>query len=406
MRPPARLQAIADLLTNVLESTHPADKMMQSWGRQNRYAGSKDRRDISNRLFFILRHYGHLTARLGTDDPLLVAMLATHIAEEMPLAAVLALADGSAHAPQPLVAADEKTLTHGATHPPENKAGMLSVPEWLLGDIEASLADDTDGVLAAMCERAPLDVRVNFLKTTRDDALRNLKDEGFEARAHPHVDTALRFDGAPRLIESDAFKQGLIEVQDAGAQSVAAMCAAQPFDTVMDYCSGAGGKALALAAQMENKGRVLTYDAIDGRMKAQASRAKRAGVNIIEPLDAAQLPTFHAACDVVVADVPCSGSGRWRRAPETKWRLTAARLAELHEVQAGILQQAAQLVKPKGRLAYMTCSLLASENSTQIARFLSDNPAFQLAQNGQAQLHPLNADTDGFYCAIMVCEGA
>ena len=413
MRPAARLQAIADLLAQVLADSQPADRIMQGWGRQNRYAGSKDRRDISDRLFAILRHYGNLTARLGTDNPLLVAMLATHLLQGEPLEEVLALADGSQYAPSPLSDADAKSLAYASQTPPKDKAAQLSVPDWLLADIEAQLQSETDAVLQAMVQRAPLDVRVNALKATPQEAMDVLTADGLQARPHAVIDGALRFEGTPRLSETKAFKKGLIEVQDSGAQAVAAMCAAKPFETVMDFCAGGGGKALALAAQMQNKGRLLVHDAIETRMKGMADRARRAGIDIIETAVSENLHGFEAQCDLVVADVPCSGAGRWRRAPETKWRLTRDELDALCALQSDILRQAATLVKPGGRLAYMTCSLLASENSQQVARFIEENQSFKLmqsasclGQSGQAQLHPVNADTDGLYCAVFEKSGA
>ena len=413
MRPAARLQAIADLLADVLADTQAADRMVQSWGRQNRYAGSKDRRNISDRLFAILRHYGNLTARLGTDNPLMVAMLATHVLEGETLEDVLALADGSQYAPPPLSDADAKSLAHAAQAQPKDKAAQLAAPDWLLADVEAQIGGETDAVLPAMTQRAPLDVRVNALKATPQEAMEALGEDGLQARRHTHIDGALRFEGTPRLSETKAYKKGLIEVQDGGAQAVSQMCAAQPFETVMDFCAGSGGKALALAAAMQNKGRLLVHDAIAPRMNGLGERARRAGVDIIEPITSPDVHAFEGQCDLVVADVPCSGSGRWRRAPETKWRLTRDELDALVALQGDILRQAAALVKPGGRLAYMTCSILASENNRQVARFIEENQSFKLmqsasclGQNGQAQLHPANADTDGLYCAVLEKDGA
>jgi 16S rRNA (cytosine967-C5)-methyltransferase len=409
VRPAARLQALTDLLNTVLADATPADRIMQNWGRQNRYAGSKDRRDISNRLFAILRHYGALTARLQDDDALLVCLLATIMLEGETLEDALRLADGSAHSPEPLEATSVEKLTQAlARDVSQDKAGSWSVPEWLLGDMEAHLGEDTQGVLLAMLERAPVDVRVNTLKTDRASAMADLQEEGFAPTPHAHVETALRFEGAPRLVDSEAFQQGLIEVQDAGAQLVAQVCEAQPGQTVMDFCAGAGGKALALAAQMENQGLLLVHDAIAGRMNGQRPRAKRAGVDILQIVKPAQSLEFTESCDLVVADVPCSGTGRWRRSPETKWRMTPEDLADLHQVQADILTEAALLVQPGGRLVYITCSILASENRQQIDNFLQETPGFELSETvlpfgdkGQMQVHPMNSDTDGLYCAVL-----
>ena len=412
MRPAARLQAIADLLQAAAHSAQPLDRLVQSWGRRNRYAGSKDRRHISDRLFAIYRHYGALTARLGSDTPLLVAMLAAHILHDEPLEAVLDMADGSRHAPPPLSKADEASLHHAATHPPQARADRLNVPHWLLPHIEAQLGDETDAALSAMGARAPVDVRVNGLKGDREAARAALAADDIEAAPLPHVDTALRLVGTPRLPGTAAFESGLVEVQDAGAQAISAMCAAQPFDTVMDFCAGAGGKALALADAMQNKGRVLVHDVNEERMGDLPARAARAGVQIIEPVSSADLADFDAGCDIVVADVPCSGAGRWRRAPETKWRLTAEQLDGLVALQADILSQAARLVRPGGRLVYMTCSLLACENKDQIEKFIADNQLFSLlttelplGQAGVTQWHPERGDSDGFFCAVLQRSG-
>ena len=413
MRPAARLQAIADLLARMLADSQAADKIMQGWGRQNRYAGSKDRRNISDRLFAILRHYPNLTGRLGTDNPLLVAMLATHCLEGETLESVLALADGSQYAPAPLSPANAKTLTHAAQAQLQDKAAQLAVPAWLLSDIEAQLGDATAPVLQAMTQRAPLDVRVNSLKATQEEALAALAEDGFAAAPHGRIDGALRLQGSPRLAETTAFQNGLFEVQDGGAQAVAAMCAAQPFETVMDFCAGAGGKALAMAAAMNNRGRLLVHDAIAPRLKGLDARAKRAGVTIVETVAPQDLHGLEGQCDLVMADVPCSGAGRWRRAPETKTRLTQDELDALRALQADILRQAAILVKPGGRLAYMTCSLLASENRDQVQQFIEENQLFSISEtalclgrHGMAQLHPVNADTDGLFCAVLEKDGA
>jgi len=408
VRPAARLRTIAELLPQAVAARAPADRIMQQWGRQNRYAGSKDRRDISDRLFAILRHYGNLTGRLGTDNPQLVAMLASHVLADMPLDEIIQLADGSQYALPPISTADVKTLTHAATAKPDGRAAKLSVPQWLMEDVEAQLGSETDAVMQAMLTRAPTDVRVNFLKADMQTAQAALQDDEIDTRPHEKINGALRLTGSAQITTGAAFQNGYIELQDAGAQAVAQICAARPFETVMDFCCGAGGKALALAAQMENKGRLLVHDAIETRMRPLPDRAIRAGVEIIETVPTAQLRDFEAQCDLVIADVPCSGAGRWRRAPETKWRLTAADLTELHRLQAEIIHQAAALVRPGGRLAYITCSLLASENNRQIDKFLQENQCFEpietdgpVGQEARHMLHPVNADTDGLFIAVM-----
>ena len=419
MRPAARLQALSELLVETLSSTRAADQIVKHWGRENRYAGSKDRRFLSQALFTILRHYGALEARLGSDDPLLICMLA-HCQSfdddiRLSLDEVVALADGQAYAPPVLTPSQEETLRAAYDRP---SADALNVAGWMVDDLQAGLGDEMQAVMAAMMHRAPLDVRVNGVKGDAASALAALRDEGFEVEAHSHVDTALRVSLPANITQSKCFTQGRIEVQDAGAQAVALLANAQPGDTVLDYCAGAGGKALAMAAQMQNQGRVIAHDSDTRRMRPLKPRAARAGVDIIETAD--DLLALKNACQLVMADVPCSGSGRWRRAPETKWRLSAQQLAALHKSQAEILDAAASYVAPGGRLVYVTCSLLASENSQMIERFLSEQTLFRLlkteigadaaafaqtcARDGMVQMHPVNCDTDGLFCAILVCE--
>jgi 16S rRNA (cytosine967-C5)-methyltransferase len=262
--------------------------------------------------------------------------------------------------------------------------------------------------MGAMLQRAALDVRVNLLKADRDGAQAALLQDEIEAAPHPHIDTALRIIGTAQITMSAAYREGLVDVQDAGAQAVAQICGAKAFDTVMDYCAGAGGKALALAAQMENKGRLLVHDAIATRMRGLPERVLRAGVDIVETVAPEHMRDFEGQCDLVVADVPCSGAGRWRRAPETKWRLTPDALADLHIVQADILQKASTLVRPGGRLAYITCSVLASENNRQIDLFLEENQGFEEVEtNGphgaaaRHMLHPFTTETDGLFVAVL-----
>ena len=428
MRPGARLQTTASLLRQVLGDKRPVDGVLRQWARQNRYAGSKDRRAIADALFSILRHYTMLAARLGMDlsaadkgetglaspngeEALMLAMLAQVLVEEMAADDVLALADGSRHAPAPLSPDREKTFRHALTHAfgdsSMRRADRLCVPSWLLPDIDAALKN-ADADLTAMMARAPTDLRVNLLKGTRADAQQALLQEGVETMPHPNVETALRVRGHGYFAEGDSLSKGLVEIQDAGSQALAALSAPRPYELVIDYCAGAGGKALALAALMDNKGVIFAHDAVTARMKDLPQRARRANVDMVEFATAEKLQRLVEQANLVIADVPCSGSGRWRRAPETKWRLTASALADLHRQQAQILDAAAAYVKPGGRLAYMSCSILNSENGAQVSDFLARQPQFALdetihfaGQNGMIQLSPETSATDGLFCAIL-----
>ena len=246
MRPAARLQTLSELLTETLSSRQAADFIVKQWGRQSRFAGSKDRRFLSDGLFTILRHYGNLLDRLGTDDPLLVTLLAyidvVDEAVKITLDEALALADGQTHAPPPLTADQIDCLRHAIDKPATSRAGQLSVADWLLADLDAGLGQHADAVMQAMRQRAPLDVRVNTLKGDAAQAMTALQGEGFLLQPHAFIANALRLDLPANVTASQAFENGLVEVQDAGAQAVAQFAAPQPFQTVLDYCAGAGGK--------------------------------------------------------------------------------------------------------------------------------------------------------------------
>lgn len=422
MRPAARLQTLSELLAETLSSRQAADFIVKQWGRQNRFAGSKDRRFLSDGLFTILRHYGNLRDRLGVDDPLLITLLAyidvVDEAVKITLDEALALADGQAHAPSPLSPEQIDCLRQALEKPANSRAGQLSVADWLLADLDAGLGPQADAVMQAMRQRAPLDVRVNTLKGDAAQASVALQNEGFSVQPHGFVSNALRLALPANVTASQAFEDGLIEVQDAGAQAVAQFAAPQPFQTVLDYCAGAGGKSLAMAALMNNRGRLIVHDSDTRRMRPIIDRAARAGVSIIETADAHGLKPLLGGCDVVMADVPCSGSGRWRRSPETKWRLSQESLLALNNVQLNIMKKAADYVAPNGRLVYVTCSVFASENERIIKRFLASQPAFELdveppqdtSSNGLAaalkaagfiQLNPVSSDTDGLFCAVL-----
>jgi 16S rRNA (cytosine967-C5)-methyltransferase len=419
VRVAARLKTLSELLVDTLSSRQAADFIVKQWGRENRYAGSKDRRFLSDGLFAILRHYGSLHDRLGTDDPLLITMLAfVDVFEgdaKMTLEEVLAMADGQAHNPEALSDAQIKQLQDAAAKAPQSRAGKLNVAEWMLEELDAGLGEPVDAVLQAMGHRAPLDVRVNTLKADAEQAMAALQEQGFEVQAHGQIANALRVSLPATVTQSKAFEDGLIEVQDAGAQAVSQFAAAKPHETVLDYCAGAGGKSLAMAALMGNSGRLIVNDTDSRRMRPIEARAARAGVKMLETATPDLLDKLVGRCDLVMADVPCSGSGRWRRSPETKWRLTPDSMLALRSAQLNILKKAATYVAPGGRLVYVTCSVFAAENSKLINSFLAANPAFErhlqatdgddiysrFKSQGEVQLDPVRSDTDGLFCAVL-----
>jgi 16S rRNA (cytosine967-C5)-methyltransferase len=269
----------------------------------------------------------------------------------------------------------------------------LDLPDWLLPRLRAALGPDAEPVALALRERAPTCLRANLLRTDRDGLLRRLAGEGVAAAPHPLSPTAATVEGATgALTRGRAFADGLFELQDAGSQALVDRLPAGG-GRVLDLCAGGGGKALALAAR-DPGAEIWAHDAEPGRMRDLPARAGRAGATI--GLTAA--PEERAPYDGVVCDVPCSGSGAWRRAPEAKWRIDRARLAELEGIQAGILARAAALVRPGGWIAYMTCSLLDEENGAVVDEALAHH---RLDEVLRWRCGPLDAGADGFYLALL-----
>lgn len=391
MTPAAHVQAAIGILDAVIAAARgqgaPADRIVADWARANRYAGSKDRRAIRELVYAAIRACGPMPSsgraamlRLATDFP-----------------DIQALFDGSGYGPAPI-------------GPDEQPAAAGVAPGWLE---EALAASDVAGPSArALLDRAPLDIRVNTLKA--DPATLVLPQAG----APLPVAGALRLPPGTPVEGWEAFRDGLIEVQDAGSQLACQAVAAAPGETVIDLCAGAGGKTLALAAAMANRGTLIAADSDRRRLGQLAPRAERAGAAIaqtvllnpgreLEALEPWAGQGLHGA-NAVLVDAPCSGTGTWRRNPEARWRLTARELERLVALQARLLDVAAALVRPGGRLIYVTCSLLDQEGAGQVAGFLAANPRFTAdpldLPLGQARgpgwrLQPGSDGTDGFFIA-------
>jgi 16S rRNA (cytosine967-C5)-methyltransferase len=270
------------------------------------------------------------------------------------------------------------------------------VPDWLGSRIDPA-------ELRALLEPASLDLRVNLLKATRDEARAALAAEGLEAVPTPHSPWGLRIEGRRQVTTGAAFREGLVEIQDEGSQMVAALVDARPGMRVADLCAGAGGKTLALAMTMQNRGQLVACDVSAARLDGAVRRLRRAGVHNVERhlLEAGDkwIKRRAASFDRILVDAPCTGTGTWRRNPDARLRLTEADLAELLPKQAALLDQAASLVRKDGRLVYATCSLLAEENEDQVTAFVSRHPGF--AQVDVLTLTPARHGTDGFFAAVL-----
>lgn len=378
MTPGARAAAAIVVLDQVLAG-RPAEVALTNWGRANRYAGSGDRAAVRDIVFDVLRCRRSFSALGGGETARgLVLGWARARGQE-------ALFDGQGHAPQPPLPGEAGRRPMGAE--------ALDCPDWLEGPLRASLGGAFEAVMAAMQRRAPVFLRVNVARTSREAAMAALAEEGIVAVAHGLASSALEVvEGARKVQASRAYAGGEVELQDAASQAVVEMLPLACGMAVLDLCAGGGGKTLAMAARARL--RLFAHDAEARRMADLPGRAARAGVRVT----VTQKPESSGPYDLVLTDVPCSGSGSWRRDPEGKWALTEARLADLLAVQAAILDRAAGMVRSGGALGYATCSLMAAENGAQVAAFLTRHPGWQL--EAERRFTPLEGG-DGFYAAVL-----
>jgi len=390
MTPAARVQTAIDLLDTIIASARakgaPADRILGDWFKQNRFAGPKDRRAIRELVYAAIRACGPVPKsgrgamlRLGQGDP-----------------SILPLFDGSNYGPAPI----------GAKEIPA-EGGVA--PDWLVDRLGASGAEGEEA--AALLDRAPLDIRVNTLKADR--ATLKLPVET-EPTAAPN---GLRLPTGTQVEQWAEYRDGKVEVQDTGSQLACLAVGAQPGETIVDLCAGGGGKTLALAAAMDGLGRLMASDTDRGRLSRLKPRAERAGAAMIETIlldpkrELEALSDLAGQADAVLVDAPCSGTGTWRRNPEARWRLDEAELARLRAAQDHVLDIAAALVRPGGRIVFVTCSLLDEEGAERFDAFLRRHPSLSAqpialplgAARGQGwRLSPYRDGTDGFFIA---CAG-
>ncbi|MEN9718373.1 MAG: hypothetical protein RIQ99_1251 [Pseudomonadota bacterium] len=387
MTPAARVQAAIEVLDLVLAAARTrgpsADRIIAEWFRTRRFAGSGDRRAVRDLIYRAIRRCGEIPA---TGRAAVLGLVQDD-------SALGDLFDGSRHGPAPIL-------------PDEAVASAGVAPAWL----ETALA--ASGVRAAeaqtLLERAPLDLRVNALKAARDTLALPVAGEPLP------LPYGLRFAHGTPVEQWDAYADGRIEVQDAGSQLACEIAAAQPGETVVDLCAGAGGKTLALAATMAGRGTLIACDSDRARLSRLAPRAERAGAPLIETrlLDTGRetdaLGDLAGRCDLVLVDAPCSGAGTWRRNPEARWRLTQQELQRLTGLQARLLDVGAGLVRPGGRLVFITCSVLDGEGVDQAAGFLARHPGWAadlppaplgVPRGDGLRLSPWHDQTDGFFIA-------
>ncbi|WP_193182349.1 RsmB/NOP family class I SAM-dependent RNA methyltransferase [Nisaea sediminum] len=389
MIPAARLLAAIEILEEAEADPRPVDRVLEGYFRQRRYAGSKDRHAIRERVYGILRRRAridwHLERTGVVERPTarLRVMADLVLTDELTGKAVQELFSGERHAPDALgeienrafSALKDKTLDGDDAMPASVR---LETPEWVYRRLEPVLGDERAEALTAMGTEAPFDLRINPLhKADRESVREALAKQELVTEPTPYSPFGLRSRDRKPIDGLKLFKDGLIEVQDEGAQIAALLLGAAPGMQVADYCAGAGGKSLVMAGLMENKGRVLALDTSKGRLERCGVRTRRAGLHNVERHELAEgsdrrVKRLAGKFDRVMVDAPCSGTGTWRRNPDARWRYTEEDLAELTKLQAVILQRGARLVKPGGRLAYVTCSLLPEENEAIVDAFLAE----------------------------------
>jgi 16S rRNA (cytosine967-C5)-methyltransferase len=383
--PAARIAAAIELLDDWLAGA-PAEKLLTTWGRTHRFAGSKDRAAIRDHVWEAIRCRRSFAALGGAETGRGLMIGALRAAGQDPADVFT----GEGYAPPPLAQGEGDAPVRADLL----EEVRLDCPDWLAPDLRASLGPEFAPVMTALRQRAPVFLRVNTARASLTAAQAAFAVEGIETRPHALAPAALEATaGARRIQGSAAYRDGLVELQDAASQAVVATLGVRPGMRVLDYCAGGGGKTLALAA---DGAEVVAHDVDPGRMRDLPARAKRARVHprILSGTAVADAGPY----ELVFADAPCSGSGAWRRAPEGKWRLTRERLDELIAIQACILDEIADFVAPGGRLAYATCSLLEAENGAQIAGFLDRTPGWRL--DSERRFTPLGGG-DGFYVAVM-----
>jgi 16S rRNA (cytosine967-C5)-methyltransferase len=427
MTPAARVSAAIEVLAALEAQRRPAADALTDWGRSHRFAGSGDRAAIASLVYDALRRHASSAFIMDDASPRGVILGSLREAQGLSANAIAALCSGEGHAPALLSPAEaERLATATLAAAPAHVAG--DVPEWLEPHLARAFGTRSLDETRALATRAPLDLRANLLKATRDKALAALAHLG--AVATPLSPTGLRIalgaDGrGPAMAGERAWIKGLVEVQDEGSQLAARLAAARPGEQVLDLCAGAGGKTLAMAADMDNRGQIYATDEDGRRLAAIFPRLERAAprnVQVRMPKRGQDvLGDLGQRCDLVVVDAPCTGTGTWRRNPDAKWRIRPGALDQRIKDQNEVLARAAAYVAENGRLAYVTCSVLAEENEDRIADFLAAHPQFQpvptaeiCAAAGLApltaygstlgpglRLSPATSGTDGFYVCVL-----
>lgn len=434
MKLPGRITAAIEILEDFESRRVPLKSAIADWGRNNRYAGSKDRAWISGLCLDVLRKRQSLALAMHSDVSRALVFGALRFLWNINESEI-ATAVVEEHGPGALSDAERESLQASDMLTSQPLSG--DYPEWLSPNIERVFGDRAKSIMTQFADRADIDLRLNTLKVDPEKSLKALMS--VHANAVAPLKTAARIaapdprEKAPGVTVIPAFNKGWVEVQDLGSQIAAASAGGIKGAQVLDYCAGGGGKTLALAALMENTGQLYAYDRDPRRLKPLFHRAKRAGVRNLQirsPAGDEGLDDLKSKMDVVFIDAPCSGAGTWRRHPDTKWRLTPQQLQRRHAEQDTVLRQAATFVRPGGRMVWVTCSFLMEENEDRLAAFQKDadeflhQPALEQIQqsglmstdgiealnacvtpDGALRLTPDALRADGFFIATLTRKG-
>jgi 16S rRNA (cytosine967-C5)-methyltransferase len=429
MIPAARISGAIEVLADIETKRRPANDALKEWGQMHRFAGSGDRAAIAGLVYDALRRRASAGYVMGEQTPRAVMLGMLRLERELGVDAIASLFSGARFAPEPLSDGERERLSAASLQDaPPHVAG--DYPDWLDASFATIFGEARADELSALASRAPLDLRVNLLKADRDRASAELGEYNPEHTSWSPV--GLRIHVAPEAkspaIQSDpAFIKGHVEIQDEGSQLAALLSGAKPGEQVVDLCAGAGGKTMALAAMMENSGQLYATDTDKRRLAPIHARLERAGVRNVQvrtPRGAAEtLDDLFGKIDLVLIDAPCTGTGSWRRNPDAKWRLRPGALEIRRRDQVAALDRAVPLLKPDGRIAYVTCSVLDEENGKQIRDFLLRHPDFSVEKPDQVAsalgersylflkaalvsetgllMTPRRTGTDGFFVSVL-----
>jgi len=426
MRLGGRISAAIEVLADIATRRRPATDALKDWGLSHRFAGSGDRAAIGNLVFDCLRWRASSAWRMDSDDPRAV-VLATLVHRWSMAPDDMAASFGvDRHAPEALSDGERALLTEDRLVEAPGWV-MADIPEWTAAAFMENFEDEYVLEGEALAMRPPVDLRVNTLKADREKVLKALS--GFQAKASETAPHGIRirppagFKRAANVQTEAGYQKGWFEIQDEGSQIAGALVGARPGEQILDYCAGGGGKTLAMAMAMENKGQIHAFDSDKARLAPIYDRLKRAGTRNVKVVDPRQGlgDALKGRMDRVVIDAPCTGTGVWRRRPDAKWRLTENALEERMREQAAILDAASEFVRPGGYVCYITCSVLMSENEGQIAAFLERMPGFELLSAGEVwqdligydkrqpwssdycslTMTPASTDTDGFFFSVL-----